>query len=85
MLSVTLSVMLYICALCRQPFPGGDKYYRGGWITQIHGSRDGGNIDAVQLEFPTEIRTEVGEEKRKMFADQLAHNIVTFTKLYYDL
>ena len=29
--------------MLRQPRPGDDKYYRGGWITQIHGSRDGGN------------------------------------------
>lgn len=94
----------------RQPKPGDDKYYRGGWITQIHGSRDGGNnsiqrifqesmnlisittlcncvgkIDAIQLEFPTEIRTEVSEEKRNKFSDELAHNIVMFYKLYYDM
>lgn len=69
----------------RQPKPGDDKYYRGGWITQIHGSRDGGKIDAIQLEFPTEIRTEVSEEKRNKFSDELAHNIVMFYKLYYDM
>merc|ERR1719347_1023591 len=43
----------------RQTKPGEDKYYSGGWITQVHGSRDGGQIDAIQLEFPTDIRTEV--------------------------
>merc|ERR1719436_350069 len=38
----------------RQPTPGKDKYYRGGHITQIHGSRDGGLVDAIQTEFPWE-------------------------------
>jgi len=40
----------------RQPIPGKDKYYRGGHITQIHGSRDGGLVDAIQTEFPKTIR-----------------------------
>ena len=71
--------------LFRQPAPGSDKYYRGGWITQVHGSRDGGNIDAIQLEFPTEIREEAGPERRREFAERLAHNIITFSELYYDL
>lgn len=62
-----------------------DKYYRGGWITQIHGSRDGGNIDAIQLEFPSEIRMEVSKEKRESFAEELARNIVKFMQLYYKI
>jgi len=68
----------------RQPYPGKDKYYRGGWITQIHGSRDGGVIDAVQLEFPTEIRTEATDEERFMFGVKLAKNIEIFQSLYYN-
>ena len=67
----------------RQPYPGKDKYYRGGWITQIHGSRDGGVIDAVQLEFPTEIRTEATDEERTVFGEKLAENIERFQSLYY--
>jgi len=66
----------------RQPYPGQDKYYRGGWITQIHGSRDGGNIDAIQLEFPQEIRVEASED-RVRFGVTLAKNIETFQSLYY--
>eukprot|EP00090_Calanus_glacialis_P016318 TRINITY_DN25571_c0_g1_i1.p1 TRINITY_DN25571_c0_g1~~TRINITY_DN25571_c0_g1_i1.p1 ORF type:complete len:317 (-),score=83.23 TRINITY_DN25571_c0_g1_i1:111-950(-) len=68
----------------RQPYPGQDKYYRGGWITQIHGSRDGGVIDAIQLEFPTEIRTEATDEERFRFGVKLAENIETFQSLYYN-
>ena len=30
--------------------------FRGGFITQEYGSRDGGYIDAIQLEVPSEIR-----------------------------
>jgi len=67
----------------RQPTPGKDKYYRGGWITQIHGSRDGGNIDAIQLEFPTEIRTEVSDEEQARFGEKLAKNIESFQNFYY--
>ena len=67
----------------RQPHPGEDKYYRGGWITQIHGSRDGGVIDAIQLEFPTEIRTEATDEERTVFGEKLAENIERFKSLYY--
>ena len=69
----------------RQPSPAleNEKYYRGGWITQIHGSRDGGNIDAIQLEFPTEIRIEATEEDRERFGVRLAENIEKFQSLYY--
>ena len=39
-------------------FTGNYKYFRGGFITRCHGSlfdKDG-EIDAVQLEFPKELR-----------------------------
>jgi len=67
----------------RQPRPGQEKYYRGGWITQVHGSRDGGVIDAIQLEFPTEIRTEASDQDRYMFGVKLAENIQRFQTLFY--
>jgi len=35
--------------------PGEWKYFNGGFITRCHGSRFGGEIDAVQIEFPTEL------------------------------
>ena len=39
----------------RQPSPGKDKYYRGGYITQNHGSSNGGVVDAIQLELPVDL------------------------------
>jgi len=66
-----------------QPYPGMDKYYRGGWITQIYGSKDESNIDAVQLEFPTEIRVEASEEDRVRFGKKLAMIIEKFQYLFY--
>ena len=65
----------------RQPIPGKDKYYRGGHITQIHGSRDGGLVDAIQTEFPKTIRRD--EQIRNDFIKALARIIAKFHKLYY--
>ena len=33
----------------KQPFPGTDKYYRGGYITRTHGSLMSGRVDAIQV------------------------------------
>ena len=43
-----------------------------------------GNIDAIQLEFPSWIRTEANEEEQNKFCDQLAYNIAMFYNLYYE-
>ncbi|KAK2140296.1 hypothetical protein LSH36_1399g00032 [Paralvinella palmiformis] len=32
------------------PGPGGEIYFSGGFITQQYGSRDGGIVDAIQIE-----------------------------------
>ena len=41
------------------PFPmDGEAYFSGGFNTVRHGSREGGNIDAIQLEFNNMIRTD---------------------------
>merc|ERR1712126_252051 len=66
----------------RQPVPGEDKYYRGGWITQTQGSRDGGQVDAVQIEMPAGIRHSP-EEDRKEFTKKLAKVIDEFHQRYY--
>ena len=65
----------------RQPIPGKDKYYRGGHITQIHGSRDGGLVDAIQTEFPKTIRRD--EQIRNDFIKALARTVAKFHKIYY--
>jgi len=56
-----------------QHFPGKDKYFNGGFTTKEHGSRDnGGRVDAIQLEIPSEIRGEGGRGPRIKFAKDLA-------------
>ena len=34
------------------PGPNGELYFSGGYITQQYGSRDGGIVDAIQIESP---------------------------------
>jgi len=68
----------------RQPVPGEDKYYRGGWITQIHGSRDGGDVDALQIEQPRAIR-EAELEEREEYTRKLAKVIAEYHQRYYTL
>lgn len=36
----------------RQPGPGGQRYYKGGYISQTHGSSTGGQVDAIQVPHP---------------------------------
>ena len=63
---------------------GKDKYYRGGYITQFHGSRDpASKIDAIQLETPVEIRAEAGKEEREKFSVALANAIFKFYQTFY--
>src|SRR6218665_3298383 len=38
------------------PGPDGNSYFSGGYSTQVHGSRDGGLIDAIQIESPRSFR-----------------------------
>merc|ERR1719153_1376074 len=64
----------------RQISPGTDLYYRGGYTTQVHGSKDEGVVDAIQLEIPGEIRKDGGKKLRTQFARELAEMI----KSYYD-
>ena len=68
----------------KQPVPGDDKYYRGGYITQIHGSREGGLVDAVQVEVPGEIRYGEEEERTK-YGQAVARILTQYMNLYYQL
>ena len=36
--------------------PGSQKYFRGGYTVQTYGSKDGGEVDAIQIEVQSEIR-----------------------------
>jgi len=67
----------------RQPSPGDEKYFKGGEITRMYGSRDGGQVDAIQLEMPAEMRYQGGREVRHRFADALGEAIHKFYTRYY--
>ena len=66
---------------------GKDKYFRGGYITSVHGSRYGGLVDAIQIEFPKAIRRNKvnGEQIRSDFIKALARVIAKYHELYYSV
>jgi len=66
----------------RQERPGEHKYYSGGFITQTHGSSHSGDIDSIQIEVPSEIRSE-SEQKRTQFSRHMAKVIETFHARFY--
>jgi len=71
----------------RQTCPGEDRYYKGGYICQTHGSRDteicANGIDAIQIEVPAEIRHEGGEKLRTKFSKDFAKILSVFMDTYY--
>eukprot|EP00095_Tigriopus_kingsejongensis_P000672 maker-scaffold340_size202118-snap-gene-0.24 protein:Tk00672 transcript:maker-scaffold340_size202118-snap-gene-0.24-mRNA-1 annotation:"PREDICTED: uncharacterized protein LOC102462580 isoform X1" len=67
----------------RQPCPGTDKYYRGGYITRAHGSLMEGQIDAIQLETPREVRQDGGPQGMTRFAQSLGRAIARFYLRHY--
>lgn len=62
------------------PGPGDGNYYSGGYNTEIHGSRDGGVIDAVQIECPKYVRN---PHTAPMFAASLAKAIHHFLQIHF--
>lgn len=52
-----------------------DPRYNGGYIVRTYGSREGGTVDAVQLELGSRLRRAPG---RDAFADDLAASIAAF-------
>jgi hypothetical protein len=65
-----------------QPNPGQDDYFTGGYNTVRHGSRDGGQIDAIQIEhhFPGLRDT---DENRVSYAQVLAAVLLEFFQAHY--
>jgi hypothetical protein len=60
-----------------QPDPAGEPYFRGGYSTARHGSRDGGSISAVQVEMNlTRIRDT--PDSRQRAASALAGALQSF-------
>lgn len=56
-----------------------DRRYSGGYITATYGSAGGGTLDAIQIEFGTDLRA---KERRPQTADDLADAIIRFHGRY---
>lgn len=64
--------------------PGAEGYFRGGYSTIRHGSRDGGTISAVQIELYKEGIRDTAENRAK-FSGIYSRTVVLFFKEYYGL
>ncbi|CAH1799620.1 unnamed protein product [Owenia fusiformis] len=60
------------------PGPNGGNYFSGGYNTRRHGSRDGGTIDAIQIESPRFLR-----DIWPVYAEGLGQALVNFVQRYY--
>lgn len=60
-----------------EPSPGSDPYFRGGYSTRRHGSRDGGTVSGLQVELNWIGRRET-PEGRQEFAEAFAEAVVEF-------
>ena len=63
-------------------YPGPNKthYFSGGFITKRYGSRDSGDIDAIQIASPKSLRH---SNKYFDYCEALAKGIVKFVRQYY--
>lgn len=59
-----------------------EDYFSGGYNTRRHGSRDGGNVDAIQIECHQDVRFE--EEARIAFADSLSNVLLDYMSRHYN-
>ena len=64
--------------------PGTEGYFRGGYSTIRHGSRDGGTISALQIELYKEGIRDTAENRAR-FSGICSRAIVLFFKEYYGL
>ncbi|KAJ7386627.1 hypothetical protein OS493_008778 [Desmophyllum pertusum] len=58
----------------------GGRYFPGGYTLRKYGSRDGGDIDAIQMEFPAELRSRWGDDD-----DDTKHAVVKAILSFYKL
>lgn len=66
------------------PFPEDDEpYFTGGFNTRRHGSRNGGQIDAIQLEFNQSIRFD--EDVRDELIDSLSIKLRDYLSIHYQI
>lgn len=61
-----------------RPGPDGASYFSGGYNTRRHGSRDGGVVDAIQIESPQDYRLDPQE-----YAVDLAKAVLSFITEHY--
>jgi hypothetical protein len=67
----------------RASVPDGREHrYTGGYTTQTHGSHRGSGIDAIQLEFGTDLRS---RRNLARTANDLAHAVEIFAREYLPL
>jgi len=65
-----------------EPYPlEGELYFSGGYITQRHGSRDGGKIDAIQIECNRDVRFD--PVLRQTFAVNLGSVLLEYLGEHY--
>jgi len=64
----------------KYPGPGSGQYFSGGYNVVRHGSRNGGEIDGIQIESPLSQRM---PSEREKYAEAIGSAIVKFLQLYY--
>ena len=74
-------VVLCVVFILLSMISDGRKYYRGGYITRYHGSQYEGEVDAIQLEMPRNLRHE--DDLRPAFARAVGRSIARFYRLNY--
>ncbi|KAG8448503.1 hypothetical protein GDO86_015553 [Hymenochirus boettgeri] len=71
----------YLCVPSpTHPGPSGGNYFKGGYIVKTHGSKDNGQVDAVQIELPRWIRD---SSERPIFCAALAKAISNFYNFHF--
>ena len=65
----------------RWPHPGAVPYYEGGYNIRVHGSRDGGTVDGIQLEATRRVRFDA--VARAHFTGALARALGDFISTWY--
>lgn len=64
------------------PAPGEDPYFNGGWNTRQHGSRDGGVVSSIQIEFHREgVRD--SDQAVRLTARRVARALNAFLCVHY--
>ena len=65
----------------KDPSPNGESYFSGGYSVKAYGSRGGGDIDAIQMEFDSAFRQ--GWSGNKEAQEKVARAILSFRELNY--